>query len=74
MVTQVTISSITGQSPYDIYICQPDGSGCFYIDTISSVPYIFNIPVPYNEYNSYMLKIVDNIGCNIIGIENVVDC
>ena len=74
MAIQVTISSITGQSPYDIYICQTGGTSCFYMTTISSVPYIFDIPAPYNTSDAYMLKIIDNNGCVITGIEPVTTC
>lgn len=74
MAIQVTISSITGESPYDIYICQTGGTSCFYMTTISSVPYIFDIPSPYNTSDAYMLKIIDNNGCTITGIEPVTTC
>jgi hypothetical protein len=74
MAIQVTISSITGQSPYDIYICQTGGTSCFYMTTISSAPYIFDIPSPYNTSEAYMLKIIDNNGCTITGIEPVTTC
>ena len=72
MVVQVTINSITGQSPYDIYICQSSGAGCFYITTTSIIPYVFDIPEPYNTSTSYMLKVVDANNCTIIGVENVI--
>ena len=71
MAVQVTISSITGQSPYDIYICQSNVSGCFYITTISTIPYVFDIPSPYDTSSSYMLKVVDDNGCIISGVSNV---
>jgi hypothetical protein len=74
MALQVTIDSITGQAPYDIYICQTGGTSCFYMTTITSVPYIFDIPAPYNTSDAYMLKIIDNNGCVITGIESVVPC
>jgi hypothetical protein len=74
MAIQVTISSITGESPYDIYICQTGGTSCFYMTTISSVPYIFDIPAPYNTSEAYMLKVIDNNGCTITGIEPVTTC
>jgi hypothetical protein len=74
MITQVTITNITGQTPYDIYICQPNGSDCVYISRINSVPYTFNIPKPYDVYSSYMLKIIDNINCVITGVESVTAC
>jgi hypothetical protein len=73
-MTEVTINNITGQTPFDIYICDSNGDGCFYISTISSVPYIFNIPPPYDNLSSYMLKIVDNRGCVITGVESVITC
>jgi hypothetical protein len=72
MAVQVTISSITGQSPYDVYICQSNGSGCFYISTITTTPYVFDIPSPYDTSSSYQLKVVDANNCTITGVENVI--
>jgi len=74
MAQQVTIYDITGQTPYDIYICQGDGTGCFYMATISTVPYSFDIPAPYDTSTQYMLKVVDQNGCVITGIEDVAIC
>jgi hypothetical protein len=71
MAVQVTINSITGQSPYNLYICQSNGSGCFYVTTITTTPYVFDIPSPYDTSSSYMLKVVDNNGCIISGVSNV---
>ena len=71
MAIQVTINGITGSSPYDIYICQSNGTNCFYISTISTVPYIFDIPEPYNTATSYMVKVIDNNNCLITGIESI---
>lgn len=71
MAIQVTINSITGQSPFDIYICQSNGTGCFYISTITSTPYVFDIPSPYDTSSSYQLKVVDANNCTINGVENV---
>lgn len=67
MEIEVTINGITGQSPFNIYICQPDGSGCFYINTITTSSYNFQIPYPYNFSPEYMLKIVDDNDCIISG-------
>lgn len=67
MGIQVTINGITGQSPYNIYICQPNGSGCFYINTITTNTYNFEIPSPYDLSTEYMLKIVDYNNCIITG-------
>ena len=74
MALQVTINNITVVTPFDIYICQSDGTGCFYMATTSTVPYIFVIPAPYDTSIEYMLKVVDLNGCVITGIESVVPC
>lgn len=74
MSVQVTINSITGQSPYDVYICQTGGTGCFYMTTITTAPYIFDIPTPYNTSSSYMLKLIDDNGCVISGNTQVTMC
>lgn len=71
MAVQVTINSITGSSPYDVYICQSNGTGCFYISTITTLPYVFDIPEPYNTSTSYLLKVIDSNNCVISGIGNV---
>jgi hypothetical protein len=67
MAVLVTIDSIIGRSPYNVYICQSNGSNCFYISTIYSVPYKFDIPAPYDNLDSYMLKLVDANNCIISG-------
>ena len=74
MAIQVTISGITGQSPYDVYICQTGGTGCYYMTTITSAPYIFDIPAPYDTSSSYMLKLIDDNGCIISGNTVVTAC
>ena len=71
MALSVTISSITGSSPFDIYICQSDGTGCFYINEISSTPYTFDIPVPYDTSTSYMVKVIDAEGCIITSTQSL---
>lgn len=71
MSVVVNISNITGASPYDIYICQTGGTGCFYISTITSTPYSFPIPEPYDSSPAYMLKIIDNFNCVITGVTSV---
>jgi hypothetical protein len=72
MAVQVTIDGITGQTPYDIYICQSDGTACFYITTTSTIPYVFDIPAPNDTSLSYMLKIKDGQGCTFNAIANVI--
>lgn len=71
MAIQVTVNGITGTSPFDIYICQSGGTGCFYITGTSETSFVFDIPQPYDNQTSYMLKVVDDYGCVITGVTSV---
>lgn len=70
MPTEITISSITGAQPYDIYICDDPVVSCLYVDTINSTPYVFNVPPLLDGQLSYNLKVVDNNGCTVL--ENLI--
>lgn len=72
MAIQVTVSGITGTSPYDIYICQSGGTGCFYITGTTVTSFNFDIPPPYDNQSKYMLKVVDGVGCIITGVTSVI--
>lgn len=63
MPIDITINNISGASPYDIYLCDDPVSVCIYIDTISSLPYDFEVPYIMSNNNNFNLKIVDNNGC-----------
>jgi hypothetical protein len=68
MPTDVTISSISGSSPFDIYVCDTGMSNCIYVDTITSgdIPYVFETPSIFFNLNEFNVKIVDNLNCMII--------
>ena len=65
MPTDITLNSITGQQPYDIYVCDLGLSTCIYIDTInnSSIPYTFQIPTVYSNLDSLVVRVVDDNDC-----------
>jgi hypothetical protein len=71
MPLSITISSITGVSPFEVYICQSDGTGCFYIDETVSIPFSFDIPVPYDTSTSYMVKVIDGDGSVITNTQSL---
>lgn len=74
MSVRVYINGITGGTePYNIYICQPDNTSCFYIATIedTNLPYEFDIPEPYDNSPAYLLKMIDTKGCIISGTTTV---
>ena len=62
MGQQVTITSITANTPVEIYYCGPTSGDCVYVATISTVPYTFEVPDPVDDVN-YLIKIVDVNGC-----------
>ena len=66
MSTQVTINSLTGTSPYDVYVCDSNVLNCVNIATISSTPYVFNVPPPLDAQSEICVKVVDINGCEII--------
>jgi hypothetical protein len=65
MNIDVEIKNITGSSPYDVYICDSGQTTCLYVNTVSSVPYVFAVPSPFNTQLSYAVKVIDNNGCII---------
>ena len=68
MPTYVEISSVTGTSPYNIYICDTDLVSCTWISTITSgeLPYSFELPFIYLNYPDFAVKVVDSFNCNMI--------
>lgn len=71
MGLSITINGITGTSPFDVYLCQSGGVNCFYITEITTTPYSFVIPPPYDQSTEYLLKIVDATGCIITSTESL---
>ena len=62
MSQQVTITSVTANTPVEIYYCDSFSANCVYVSTASVFPYTFNVPVPYAE-NNIVIKIEDTNGC-----------
>jgi hypothetical protein len=75
MAVRVNINGITGGTePYDVYVCQPNNTSCFYINTIMDSdlnPYEFDIPAPYDNSPAYLIKLVDSKDCIISGTSRV---
>jgi hypothetical protein len=67
MPTQITISTLTGAQPFDVYSCDVIYSNCIYISTITSgqIPYSFDLPFIQEGMSEIGLKVVDNNGCII---------
>jgi hypothetical protein len=67
MGTNITITSITGISPYDVYVCDTGYTTCVYVSTINSgnLPYSFMIPSIFSSLTSFVVKVIDDNDCVI---------
>lgn len=67
MGTNITITSITGISPYDVYVCDTSYTTCIYVSTINSgdLPYSFMIPSIFSSFTNFVVKVIDDNDCVI---------
>lgn len=67
-MTEIVIYGLTGNTPYNIYVCNEDGSSCYWLDNITDgdVPYSFVLPPPFDSIGNYFIKAVDVNDCEII--------
>jgi hypothetical protein len=72
MPSELTVNTISGTSPYNVYICDDPITTCFYIATITDLdlPYVFTAPSIMNTLTSFNVKIIDDNNC--MAIENVI--
>ena len=62
MSQQVTITSVTANTPVEIFYCDSFSANCVYVSTVSVFPFTFSVPPPYDESN-IVIKIEDTSGC-----------
>ena len=62
MSQQVTITSVTANTPVDIYYCDSTSGSCVFVSTVAVFPYTFDVPDPYDE-TDIVIKIEDINGC-----------
>ena len=62
MSQKVIINSITANTPVDVYYCDSMGGNCVFVSTITTVPYTFYVPEPYDE-TDIVIKIIDSNVC-----------
>lgn len=62
MSQQVTILSVTANTPVDVYYCDSFSANCVFVDSVTVFPYTFDVPPPYDETN-IVIKIIDNEVC-----------
>jgi hypothetical protein len=62
MSQEITITSVTANTPVEIYYCDSIGDNCVYVATVSVFPYTFNVPPPYDNQD-IIVKIIDTQSC-----------
>jgi len=62
MSLSFTITSVTANTPVDISYCYANSGSCVYVATVSTFPYTFDIPDPYDTAD-FIVKIDDTNGC-----------
>ena len=56
MPTNVTITNLTGSSPYNVWVCDTTLTTCIYVSTFSTVPYTFEVPYVYSSLTDFITK------------------
>lgn len=59
MSQKITISSVTANTPVDIYYCDSLSANCQYVSTVEVFPYTFYVEPPYDE-TDILVKIIDS--------------
>lgn len=63
MAASVTITSITGTSPYQVYVCNVLGADCNFVGSATTMPYSVTLPTMYNSAPAVMIKVIDSNNC-----------
>ena len=63
MGASITITSITGTSPYQVYVCNVLGANCSYVGSATTMPYTVVLPAMYNSAPAVMIKVIDANNC-----------
>jgi hypothetical protein len=64
MSQQVTITSVTANTPVQIYYCDSLSASCVYVATVSTFPFVLDVPVPYCNQD-FIISILDTNNCEI---------
>lgn len=63
MAASVTITSTTGTSPYQVYVCNVLGAYCNFVGSATTMPYSVTLPAMFNTAPAVMIKVIDSNNC-----------
>lgn len=69
MSVEINITSLSGTSPFNVYVCDSGFTACFYVTSLVA-PGTFIVPAPYNNISSFGIKIIDGTSCEKTEIIN----
>jgi hypothetical protein len=64
MSEKITITSITANTPVDVFYCDSTQENCNYVDNVSVFPYTFYVEPPYDE-KDILILVIDSKGCTV---------
>ena len=62
MPVNIEITTITANTPFDVYVCDALSGSCTYVSTVANAPYVFEVDDTYATEN-FTIKVVDVAGC-----------
>lgn len=67
MPTNITLSSVSGSSPFHIYVCDTGFTTCIYVNTINpiDIPYQIQIPPLFTSLPSIVVNVKDSNNCSL---------
>ena len=62
----IQLTSISGTSPYDIYVCDITNTYCYLVSGSTVLPPLisFVVPSPLESVTKLLLKLIDSNGCS----------
>jgi hypothetical protein len=67
MPTNITLSSVSGLSPFHIYVCDTGFTTCIYVNTVNpiDIPYQITVPSVFSSLSSVVVNVKDSNNCSL---------
>jgi hypothetical protein len=67
MPTNITLTTVSGSSPFHIYVCDTGFTACIYVDTVTpiDIPYQIQIPPLFTSLPNVVINVKDSNDCSL---------
>ena len=67
MPTNITLTTVSGSSPFHIYVCDTGFTTCIYVDTVTpiDIPYQITVPSVFSSLSSVVVNVKDSNNCSL---------